>query len=115
MRTAAQNFVVTNVPANFDKLTAFRLRAAFREHVRNGRFCHIVDLQALELLESATLAGLISALRIVRQVGGSILLVTEKPQVLKILTLTGLDRIFPAYKSLQEAQDGIHVVCRQQA
>jgi anti-sigma B factor antagonist len=115
MRTAAQTIVVTNLPANFDRLTALRLRAAFREHVRNGRFCHIVDLRALELVESSTLAALISALRIVRQVGGSLLLVTEKPQARKILTLTGLDRIFQAYATLGEAQDSMQVLCRQSA
>ncbi len=83
--------------------------------MRNGRFCHIVDLRALEVLESCTLAGLIRALRILREVGGSISLVIETPQVRKILTLTGLDRIFPTYTTLEEAQTGMQVLSSQPA
>lgn len=60
------------------------------------------DLRPLSNIDSATLAALIRSLRAVRQVGGTIGLIVNQPNILKVLSITGLDRIFPVYSTEDE-------------
>jgi|SRR5579872_3447065 len=105
MDTPAESLTVTALPRVVDGLTAARLKKTFRNHVDSGRFLHIVDMLQVELLDSTGLGALIAALRSVREVGGTVRLVATNPQILKILHLTGLDKIFTIHASLEEAQD----------
>lgn len=97
------DIVKTEVREPLDQVSGLRLRAAIRHHVAQGSLQHVIDLRSLRTLDSATLAGLIQALRAVREGGGSIGLLVDQPHILKILSITGLDRIFPRYASEAQA------------
>jgi anti-sigma B factor antagonist len=56
-----------------------------------------MDLRGLVELDSPTLAALIRVMRLVREVGGSVALVVNQPNFLRILSITGLDRVFPVW------------------
>jgi anti-anti-sigma factor len=73
------------------------------KHVSAGRYAHLIDLRSLAELDSRSLAALIRALRVARDVGGSVGLITDQPQFARILSITGLDRVFPVYKNEAEA------------
>ncbi|HVA37640.1 MAG TPA: STAS domain-containing protein [Candidatus Dormibacteraeota bacterium] len=105
MDTAAESITVTALPRVVDGLTAARLKKTFRNHVDGGRFLHIVDLLQVELLDSTGLGALIAALRSVREVGGTVRLVATNPQILKILHLTALDKVFSIHSSIDEARE----------
>lgn len=64
---------------------------------------HAIDLRELGSLDSPTLAALIQALRAVREAGGTISLLVRQPQVIKILSITGLDRIFAIHPDVETA------------
>jgi anti-sigma B factor antagonist len=89
---------VTEIAEPLHDLAGERLRNAVREHVRGGRRDHLFDLRALTELDSVTLGSLIRALRIVRESGGSVALIVDQPSFLRILSITGLDRVFPVFK-----------------
>ncbi|GEM_PF-1411368 len=89
---------VTEITEPLHDLAGERLRSAVREHVRSGRRAHLFDLRALVELDSVTLGSLIRALRIVRESGGSVALIVDQPSFLRILSITGLDRVFPVFK-----------------
>ncbi|TAM59868.1 anti-sigma factor antagonist [bacterium] len=105
MDTPAESITVTALPRVVDGLTAARLKKTFRNHVDSGRFLHIVDMLNVELLDSTGLGALIAALRSVREVGGTVRLVAGNPQILKILHLTALDKIFSIHASIEEARE----------
>ena len=86
-----------------DHRAAERMKRHIRRHVAEGRQRHIVDLSELDALDSGGLAGLISALRAVRDNGGSVDLVASTSRVTRILELTSLTRVFKVHSSLQEA------------
>ena len=88
---------VTPITEPLHDVTAERLRRAIRAHIRNGERSHILDLRPLARLDSPTLAALIRVLRLVREVGGSVALVVNQPHFLRILSITGLDRVFPVW------------------
>jgi anti-anti-sigma factor len=54
----------------------------------------VLDLDALEILDTAGVRGLIALLRSARAVGGELALRSSKPAVRRTLEVTALDRIF---------------------
>jgi anti-sigma B factor antagonist len=94
---------IIDVGRKLDYDAAERMKVRFKKFVAEGRQRHIVDLTQLDVLDSGGLAGLISALRAVRETGGSIDLVANSSHVTHILELTALSRLFKVHRSLQAA------------
>ena len=80
------------------------LSKAVTETLQTERHRLIVGLDRLPTLDVARIAGLISGLRRLREVGGSISLVASRPDVLRTLATTGLDHVFSVYPSLELAE-----------
>ena len=94
---------IIDVGARLDYRAAERMKRRFKQFAADGRHRHIVDLSETSALDSAGLAGLISALRTVRDNGGSVDLVVKSGNVTRILELTSVTRVFKVHPSLQEA------------
>lgn len=56
----------------------------------------------MQHIDSPTLAALIRSLRAVREVGGTIGLIVNQPNIRKVFSITGLDRVFPVYSNESE-------------
>lgn len=56
----------------------------------------VVDLSAVEFMDSTGLGMLVGALKYSRTSGGDIALVGARPNVWKVFTITGLDKVFTA-------------------
>jgi anti-sigma B factor antagonist len=63
----------------------------------------IVDLSGVSFIDSAGLGVLVGALRRAREDGGELALVCDSEGILKILRLTGLDRVFPLAATVDKA------------
>ncbi len=63
----------------------------------------IVDLAALEFIDSSGLAALVRGRNLARQAGGELLLAAPQTQVLRVLTLTRLIDVFPVHATVAEA------------
>ncbi len=63
----------------------------------------VVDLSAVAFIDSTGLGVLVTALKHVREVGGTLDVVVTAPRVLKVFALTGLDVVIPLHGSLDEA------------
>lgn len=66
----------------------------------------VVDLEGVEFIDSSGLGVLVSGLRRIKENEGSIHLVLTREPILKVFRITGLDRVFPIYSSLEEAKSG---------
>jgi anti-sigma B factor antagonist len=95
---------ITRVSEALHDVAAERLRRAIGKHVTQGRYAHLIDLRSLAELDSRSLAALIRALRVARDVGGSVGLIVDQPHFARILSITGLDRVFPVYKNEADAE-----------
>lgn len=84
-------------------LTPRQVRRVFSEHIAAARYFHVIKLDALETLDSRTLGAVIVALRTVREVGGNIQLVAAKPELRKILAVSGLDQVFSVHATEEDA------------
>ena len=86
-----------------DLSNASRLRQHIIEQVEQGNYNLAVDLGAVDFMDSSGLAVLISGLRRTKEHQGSLVLVAPTPSVKRVLSITGLDKVFPIYDTVEDA------------
>ncbi len=88
---------------SLDLATSPSVRAALIEATSAGKHEIVVDLTKLEFLDSTGLGALIGAHRRALEHGGAVRLAIGSGQIARLLNITGLIRIFPAYETLDDA------------
>jgi anti-sigma B factor antagonist len=99
----ADGKTIVAVGGEIDVYTAPRLRDKITELVADGSYQLVVDMQAVEFLDSTGLGVLVGALKKVRQHEGSLELVCTQDRLLKIFRITGLAKVFVIHESPDEA------------
>ena len=76
-------------------LAAFdRLQTELLEAIEDGAKAVAIDLDALAVLDSAAMRQLIKLLRRTRERGAELSLITGRPEILRSLKVTALDKVF---------------------
>ena len=91
---SARGAVIAAVTGDIDISTVPQLRERLFELVDNGATL-IVDLNRVTFIDSAGLGALVGAARRAAAHGGSLHAVCSRPQIRKLLWLTGVDRRIP--------------------
>ena len=100
-------YCVLRLEGELDVSTTARLRAALNEQlVDEGRVHLVVDLTALEFMDSSGLGTLVRAQRQTRALRGSFAVVCPEGPVLKVMTITGLTHVLRVHDSLDAATAG---------
>ena len=94
---------VVAVAGELDVHTAPILLTELEPLSRRAGIALIVDLSAVPFIDSTGLGVLVTTLKHVREVGGSLDVVVAAPRVLKVFALTGLDVVIPLHATLAEA------------
>jgi len=97
------SITLTSFLEPFDGDAASRIRWDFRQHVKFGRRLHIIDLDQLDSASSYVLRSLITAMHTVRAVGGDVRLVSNREGLRRVLSMTGLSRVFPVHSTAIDA------------
>jgi anti-sigma B factor antagonist len=100
--------LVLEVGGEVDLYTAPELRERLTALVEGGNRRIVVDLGRVEFLDSTGLGVLVGALRRLRGVDGELALVCAQERLLKIFRITGLDRVFTLYDSVDAATSHGH-------
>jgi len=100
--TTEDGLTVVTVTGEIDVYSAPALREKFINLVEQGKYFLIVDLDRVQFLDSTGLGVLIGGLRRVRARDGFLDLVCTQPRMLKIFRMTGLDKIFDIYDSVED-------------
>lgn len=96
--------VIIHPVGRMDALSAPRLRDALLETIEKGCQDIVLDLSETTFMDSSGLSTLVAGLKALKKKGGGkILLSRPNQQVQTTLQLTMLNKIFPAYDSVQEA------------
>ena len=82
------------------------LKARIDDLVAAGRAHLVVDLHAVDFIDSSGLGALIGGLKSARQQGGDLRIAAAGDQVRAVLKLTNLDRILAPYATVDEALHG---------
>jgi anti-sigma B factor antagonist len=97
------DLTVLDVSGEMDLSTANVLRDRIAELVEEGVRRLSVNLEEVGFLDSSGLSALVSGLKRMQEAGGRLSLVCSNEQILKVFTVTGLDRVFTIHGSIAEA------------
>lgn len=95
--------MVIKVEGEVDLSNASTLRDRVIDQVQQGNYRLAVDLEGVEFMDSSGLAVLISGLRRTKEHDGSLILVSPTASVKRVLTITGLDKVFDIIDSIEKA------------
>ena len=102
-----QESVAVIVPTgDLDVQTAPRLREAVRDAIEQGAVRLVIDLRAVDHVDSTALGVLISTMRRATEQGGGLKIVTDNVRIRRIFELTGLTRVFELCGTEEEALAG---------
>ena len=94
---------VVAVGGEIDVYTAPKLRDKITELVGAGVYDIVIDLEAVEFLDSTGLGVIVGGLKKVRAHEGSLRLVCTQDRLLKIFRITGLAKVFDIHQSADAA------------
>jgi anti-sigma B factor antagonist len=94
---------VVTVAGEIDVYTAPQLREQLIELANGGATKLVLDLEAVEMLDSTGLGVLLGASKRARERGGSLRLVCSGERILRVIRITGLIKVLPVHPSVRAA------------
>ncbi|HEX9124195.1 MAG TPA: STAS domain-containing protein [Actinomycetota bacterium] len=96
-------WTVLDVAGEVDLFTAPALRERIVGLIGEGHLQLLVNLGEVGFMDSSGLGVLVAGLKRAREAGGEMALVCREGPTYKVLAITGLDRVFPIYDSVDDA------------
>ncbi|WP_277441053.1 STAS domain-containing protein [Streptomyces sp. SPB162] len=98
-----ESISLVTVEVELDVYSAPSLREALVDLLEQGRFFLVVDLTAVESIDSTGLGVLVGALKRVHVHAGALALVVASDRVRKQFWITGLTKVFPIFGAVHPA------------
>jgi len=102
--TREAGLCIVSPDGEVDVYTAPKLKETLARAIEDGCDRIIIDLDGVEFMDSSGLGALVSGLRSVKEKNGFMVVTNPREAILKVLKITGLDKSFPIYGSLEEAR-----------
>lgn len=96
-------WTVVTVHGEIDVATSPTLRERLIDLVNDGATRLVLDLEAVDFLDSTGLGTIVSVLKRVRTHGGDLRLVCTEARIRRLFEITGLDKAVPLHASLDDA------------
>jgi anti-sigma B factor antagonist len=98
-----RELAVVSVWGELDLYTAARVQTGIAEAGAVGADTVIVDLSDTSFIDSAALGVLVQETKRLEGRGHSLVLVTSDPRTIRVVEVTGLNRVLRTYATLQDA------------
>ncbi len=98
-----EGWTVVTVHGEIDVATSPTLRERLIDLVNGGATRLVLDLEAVDFLDSTGLGTIVSLLKRVRTHGGDLRLVCTEARIRRLFEITGLDKAVPLHASLDDA------------
>jgi anti-sigma B factor antagonist len=99
-------WTVVTVHGEIDVATSPALRERLIGLVNDGSAQLVLDLEAVDFLDSTGLGTIVSLLKRARTHGGDLRLVCTEARIRRLFEITGLDKAVPLHASLDDAISG---------
>jgi anti-sigma B factor antagonist len=96
-------WTVVSVHGELDVATSPMLRERLIGLVSDGSSRLVLDLEALDFLDSTGLGTIVSVLKRARTHGGDLRLVCTEARIRRLFEITGLDKAVPLHASVDDA------------
>lgn len=103
IRKEKENLSILSIKGRITAATAMQLKTEIKSLLETGTVNLVLDLQEVEFIDSSGLSAIVSGLKQVREIGGSLKLAGMKTEVQSIFKLTMLDKVFEIYPSAEAA------------
>jgi anti-sigma B factor antagonist len=100
-------WTILDVKGEIDLSTAPRLRERIVELVEGGSYNIVVNLSDVPFMDSTGLGVLVGSLKRVRERDGTLALAGVARPVQRVLSLTGMDKVFPIHPTVDEATSSL--------
>lgn len=97
------DWTILDVSGEVDLFTAPKLREHIVSLVDEGRLRIAVNLKEVEFMDSTGLGVLVGALKRLKEQGGVLALVAPTGPVDRVLSVTGLNKVFAIHDSVDQA------------
>ena len=98
-----EGWTVVAVHGEIDVATSPTLRERLIDLVSNGATRMVLDLEAVDFVDSTGLGTIVSVLKRARTHGGDLRLVCTEARMRRLFEITGLDKAVPLHASLEDA------------
>ena len=98
-----EGWTVVAVHGEIDVATSPSLREQMIDLVSNGATRLVLDLEAVDFLDSTGLGTIVSVLKRARTHDGDLRLVCTEARIRRLFEITGLDKAVPLHASLDDA------------
>jgi anti-sigma B factor antagonist len=95
--------LVVDVAGEIDVYTSPKLRERLVGLVNDGANSIVVNLEDVEFIDSTGLGVLVGVLKRIRARGGSLSLVCQREGLLRVFTITGLEKVFAIFATVDDA------------
>ena len=99
----SRGVALVSVSGELDLYTGERLREAIGEATSVGADTVLLDLSGVGFVDSAALGVIVQETKRLEGRGVALLLVTDDPRTLRVLEVTGLDRVIRRHATLHDA------------
>jgi anti-sigma B factor antagonist len=105
---------IVRMTGDLDVATAPELRSHLLTLIEDGQAALTVDLDGLDFMDSSGIGVLLGALKRARTKDGEVTLICSNELLLTVLSITGLNSVFPIYDSVESllAGYGVDTRCR---
>jgi anti-sigma B factor antagonist len=103
--TIRDPWAVVALGGELDAHTAPRLREQLSSLLDEGRYRIIIDAERVEFMDSTGLGVLVGARKRATEHEGALAIVCTRANIVRLLDITGLDKVFPVFASLDQALD----------
>ncbi len=100
------DWTVVDIEGEVDLYTSPRLKELLTGLTAGGRNHIAVEFAGVEFMDSTGLGVLISGLKRCREGAGTLALIAPTEPVRKVLSITGLDKVFAIHENVAEATGG---------
>src|SRR5438874_4389401 len=106
-RNVREGVAVIALGGEVDVYTSPRLKQEMVDLLNKGITRLVIDLSAVEYLDSTGLGVLIGGLKRAREREGDLRLICDNLRILRIFEITGLTKIFDIYRTEADALEGL--------
>ena len=100
-----QGTAVVRGAGRLNMVSAGQLRELVASTVAGGLAKIVVDLAAVDFIDSSGLGALVNGLKTARQAGGDLRIAAPNDQVKLVLQLTNMERVLTSYPTAESAYD----------
>jgi anti-anti-sigma factor len=104
----SENCILINLAGRFDATSVNTMKEVFKDLIGGAVNQVVVDMSQVSFVDSAGLSALVSALKLVRRIGGDMVIAGMQPQAKTVFALTMLDQVIPIYADRQEALSALN-------